>query len=107
MVALERAIDLFQERAGELQHFIIEAGGEAGSRLHLARADHAPRRAPNRGTSAEEPVDEQVLTFVNRLSDLLFSVRALRQHARGLAEEQWDATRTAAFSQLIARASPG
>ncbi len=90
VVALERAIDLFQQRAGELQHFIIEAGGEAGSRLHLARA--IMRRAERRivALSAEEPVDEQVLAFVNRLSDALFAAARYANTLEGIAEEQWD-----------------
>ena len=40
--------------------------------------------------TAEEPVDEQVLAFVNRLSDLLFSAARYANTVEGFAEEQWD-----------------
>ena len=43
---LEHAIDVFQERAGDLNHFVLEAGGEATTRLHVARA--IMRRAERR-----------------------------------------------------------
>jgi len=90
VLALEHAIDVFQARAGEMRHFIIESGGEATSRLHLARA--IIRRAERRivALAAEEPVDEQVLAFVNRCSDLLFSAARYANALGGGAEEQWD-----------------
>jgi len=90
VVALEHAIDLLQGRAGELHHFVIEAGGEAATRLHLARA--IMRRAERRVVAlcAEEPVDEQVLAFVNRCSDVLFSAARYANVLDGIAEEQWD-----------------
>jgi len=91
VAVLERAVDVFQERSGELEHFIIEAGGEAGSRLHVARA--TMRRAERRivALAAEEAVDEQVLAFVNRCSDLLFAAARYANKLEGRADEQWDA----------------
>jgi len=90
VVALEHAIDAFQERCGELRHFIIESGGEAASRLQLARA--IIRRSERRvvALAAEEPVDEQVLAFINRCSDLLFSAARYAGTLDGVAEETWD-----------------
>jgi cob(I)alamin adenosyltransferase len=87
---LERAIDQFQERSGELTHFVLEAGSEPASRLHLARA--IMRRAERRIylLNAEEPVDEQVLAFVNRCSDLLFAAARYSNATQGVPEEQWD-----------------
>ena len=87
---LEHAIDVFQERAGDLNHFVLEAGGEATTRLHVARA--IMRRAERRvvALSAEEPVDEQVRAFVNRCSDLLFAAARYAATLEGATEEQWD-----------------
>ncbi len=95
---LERAIDLFQARSGELTHFVLEAGSEAACRLHLARA--IMRRAERRIylLNAEEPVDEQVLAFVNRSSDLLFAAARYANALQGVPEEQWD--RSAARPEL-------
>jgi len=90
VAVLERAIDLFQERAGDLQHFILEAGGEDASRLQLARA--IMRRAERRvvALAAEEAVDDQVRAFVNRCSDLLFAAARYANALAGSAEERWD-----------------
>ena len=90
IVALETAVDVFTDHTPLLTHFVIEAGSEAGSRLQLARA--ITRRAERRivALTAQEPVDEFVLTFVNRLSDTLF---ASARYANALAEsadELWD-----------------
>jgi cob(I)alamin adenosyltransferase len=89
---LERAIDRFQDRAGELTHFVLEAGTETACRLHLARA--IMRRAERRiyVLNAEEPVDEQVLAFVNRSSDLLFAAARYSNATQGGGEELWDSS---------------
>jgi cob(I)alamin adenosyltransferase len=90
VVFLEHAIDRFQERSGELTHFVLEAGSEAACRLHVARA--IMRRAERRiyVLNAEEPVDEQVLSFVNRCSDLLFAAARYCNATHGVAEEHWN-----------------
>jgi cob(I)alamin adenosyltransferase len=90
VLVLEHAVDAFQERSGELTHFIVEAGSEAACRLHVARA--IMRRAERRvvALTAEEPVDEQVLAFVNRCSDLLFAAARCANAVDGSAEELWD-----------------
>lgn len=88
---LEAAIDRFMERSGPLTHFVIEAGCEAAARLHLARA--VTRRAERRlvALAAQEPVDEQVEAFVNRLSDALFASARYANHLAGVTDELWDA----------------
>ena len=87
---LESAIDRFMERSGPLTHFVIETGCEAAARLQLARA--ITRRAERRvvALSLEEPVDEQVEMFVNRLSDALFASARYANHLAGITDEQWD-----------------
>lgn len=87
---LEHAIDRFESTTGPLTHFVIEAGSEPACRLHLARA--IMRRAERRivALMAEEPVDEQVLAFVNRSSDLLFSAARYANVTSGGTEELWD-----------------
>jgi cob(I)alamin adenosyltransferase len=89
---LERAIDAFQARSGELVHFVIESGSDTASRLHIARA--VMRRA-ERGIyrlATEEPVPEQVLAFVNRCSDLLFAAARYCNATEDIPEELWNAT---------------
>ncbi len=87
---IERAIDLFTERSGELTHFVIEGGCETACRLHMART--IARRAERRVTtlSTTEPVSEQVLAFINRVSDLLFAAARYANATAGSPEEVWD-----------------
>ncbi len=87
---LEHAIDRFEQESGPLTHFIVESGCEAAARLHVARA--LMRRAERRivALTAEEPVDEQVLAFVNRSSDVLFAAARYANKRAGIAEEAWD-----------------
>lgn len=87
---LEHAIDTFEQRTGPLTHFVIEAGSEAASRLHVART--VMRRAERRlvALSADEPIDEQVRAFVNRASDTLFAAARYANALDGVAQELWD-----------------
>ena len=86
---LEKAIDHFDERLPELTHFILPGGGRGGSRLHFART--VCRRAERAATRlhAEQPMNLEVLRYLNRLSDLLFVLaRAENQHT-GSPEIAW------------------
>lgn len=90
IVALEDAVDVFTDHTPPLTHFVIEAGSEAGSRLQFARA--ITRRAERRivALAAQEPVDEMLLTFVNRLSDTLFASARYANSLAESSEELWD-----------------
>jgi cob(I)alamin adenosyltransferase len=87
---LESAIDRLGKIGGGLSGFSLEAGNDAAGRAHLARA--IVRRAERRtvALAAYEPVDHQVLAFLNRLSDLLFAIAHYVNAIEGVAEEPWD-----------------
>jgi cob(I)alamin adenosyltransferase len=70
--ALERSIDACQADLEPLANFILPGGSEAGAFLHLART--VARRAERlMVTLAEsEPVSQDALRYLNRLSDALF-----------------------------------
>jgi cob(I)alamin adenosyltransferase len=81
---LERELDAFNEPLPVLKEFILPGGGPAAAACHVART--VVRRAERRVLSlaAEEPVAEEVLQYLNRLSDLLFVLtRVLNRHAGG------------------------
>lgn len=69
---LEREIDECQAVLKPLQHFILPGGHTSGALLHLART--IARRAERRCVTLarEEPVDSQIIRYLNRLSDLCF-----------------------------------
>lgn len=70
---LERELDALNARLEPLDSFVLPGGSEASARLHLART--ITRRAERRVValaSTGDPVSAPVLTYLNRLSDLLF-----------------------------------
>ena len=84
---LETWMDAFDEELPPLESFILPGGGRAGAALHHARA--VCRRAERRAVAlaAEEAVDEDILVYLNRLSDALFVFARLVNARDGEAEE--------------------
>ncbi len=70
--SLEEAIDAVNAGLDPLKSFILPAGTPGAAALHLARA--IVRRAERAmvATHAETRLNPHALTYVNRLSDLLF-----------------------------------
>jgi len=69
---LEEELDAWNERLPELRSFVLPGGGRVGALLHVART--VCRRAERCVISLaeHEPVGEQVIPYLNRLSDHLF-----------------------------------
>ena len=69
---LERAIDRLNEPLAPLRSFVLPGGTPAAAWLHLART--VCRRAERAVVTLmrTEPVNPQVVVYLNRLSDLLF-----------------------------------
>jgi len=88
---LEAWIDGAWKEAGPLNSFILPGGGETSARLHLARA--VCRRAERAVVelNSHEPVAPIVLTYVNRLSDLLFALSRQMNRREGKVEIPWPA----------------
>jgi len=72
VAALEATIDHYGRRTGGFTGFVLPGCDEASARLHVARA--AVRRAEREAVAlnASDPVDPEVLAFLNRASDLLY-----------------------------------
>lgn len=84
---LEAWIDEADEELDPLQSFILPGGSEAGAKLHHARA--VSRRAERRAVAlaADEAVNEHAITYLNRLSDALFTFARLVNKRDGEREE--------------------
>ncbi len=69
---LEREIDAMNDSLAPLPSFILPSGSAAVASLHLARA--IVRRAERAAVAlnADEPLNPQLLAYINRLSDHLF-----------------------------------
>lgn len=90
---LEQCLDRMNEELSPLKEFILPGGGKAAAHCHLARA--MCRRAERTIVSLarESEISEQVLAYINRLSDLLFvGCRVLSREA-GAQEVYWQSSR--------------
>lgn len=85
----EKEIDDLTAKLPELQNFILPGGSLAGSQLHLART--VTRRAERRivELSEKEKVDEGIIIYVNRLSDLLFMIARFVNYKENKKETLW------------------
>ena len=85
---LEQWIDTLEQELPPLRRFILAGGSPAGAAFHVART--VCRRAERSIVSlGPETVDNDVIVYVNRLSDLLF-VMARAANARAASPElEW------------------
>jgi cob(I)alamin adenosyltransferase len=92
---LERWIDEFQLELPELTAFILPGGCMAGASLHLARAVcRRSERALVALVETKLKADLSTeLVYLNRLGDLLFVLARYINHAAGVGETKWSATR--------------
>jgi len=86
---LERAIDEADANLPPLRAFILPGGSPKAATLHLART--VCRRAERSvvGLSREAEVPPLFLAYLNRLSDLLFTLARLANHRDGRQDVTW------------------
>jgi cob(I)alamin adenosyltransferase len=89
VVRLEQIIDRFEAELPPLRRFILPGGSPAGAFLHLART--VCRRAERRivTLARETEISPVVITYMNRLSDLLFVLARAANHRAGAEEMPW------------------
>lgn len=89
IAVLEALIDKFDEELGELKNFILPGGDAAAAALHVART--ITRRAERDVVtlSEHEAVNEHVGVYLNRLSDLLFTMARVTNMRMGVRETKW------------------
>jgi cob(I)alamin adenosyltransferase len=86
---LEADCDRLNAELPELTSFVLPGGGEHAARLHLART--VCRRAEREALVAANAhaVNQLVLVYLNRLSDLLFILARVANAAEGHLEPLW------------------
>lgn len=91
---LEADLDCLNADLPPLKDFILPGGGEAAAACHLART--IVRRAERRVSTLRrnEDVRDEVLTYLNRLSDLLFVIARILSRAESGREVIWDRKRS-------------
>ena len=86
---LESAIDRIDGELTELSSFILPGGTTKSARLHYARS--VCRRAERSAVALarHEAVPAVAVTYLNRLSDLLFVVARLANHRSNIPDIKW------------------
>ncbi len=90
---LEAEMDLMDAALPELRHFVLPGGHSSVSVAHVART--VCRRAERLvvALDQEEPVDEMVIKYLNRLSDYLFVLSRKMAYELGVEEVKWQPRR--------------
>lgn len=90
---LEGLIDRFDAELEPLQQFILPAGHASSAALHHARA--IARRAERACVTLAglEPINAQAIVYLNRLSDLLFTMARSANARNGVSESRFHVPR--------------
>jgi cob(I)alamin adenosyltransferase len=85
----ERTIDQADIELPPLKAFVLPAGSAKAAALHLART--VCRRAERRviELADQAPVPQLFIVYLNRLSDLLFTLARLANHRTGSGDVTW------------------
>ena len=88
IVRLEASIDRLEAELPPLRRFILPGGSRAGALLHFSRT--VCRRAERAIVSlGAEHVNQHLVIYVNRLSDLLFVMARAVNHRASQPEIEW------------------
>ena len=85
----ENAIDHFEEKLEPLKNFILPGGSKGAALLNVCRT--VCRRAERRVVALKNTVqiDEKIIIFLNRLSDLLFVLARYENQISGYKDVIW------------------
>lgn len=86
---MEGWMDAADAELSPLRAFVLPGGTEGAAALHLARTvcRRAERAVVHLGTL--EPVEEGIIVYLNRLSDLLFTFARLENRRAGRGDIEW------------------
>lgn len=89
----ETFIEKLTEKLPALRSFILPGGSRGGATLHLARS--MSRRAERRvvALSHKEALDDEIIIYINRLSDLLFTMARFVNKQKRILEIPWKGVR--------------
>lgn len=95
IAAMERAMDQFDQELPALTSFILPGGTKAAAALHHARC--VCRRAERRIVPLMRAgdVEQDIVVYLNRLSDLLFVMARVVNFRAGRADVPWVAPKKA------------
>lgn len=101
IAALEHHIDDAEAEVPPLQTFILPTGTDAAARLHVARTlvRRAERAVVDLRERHSEVLRDEVVIYLNRLSDLLFALARVVNHRAGVGDIPWQARKGRGVSE--------
>ncbi len=89
-INLEKQIDRFVDELPELKNFILPGGTKAAAILHHARTvcRRAEREIVKLSRNAE--IGNEIIVYLNRLSDFLFVLSRIVNHRSGIKDIIWE-----------------
>jgi cob(I)alamin adenosyltransferase len=86
---LEHEIDKIEKQLPQLKHFILPGGNPIISFCHVARCVCRRAERVTVQLAAESMVDENVMVYLNRLSDYLFMLARMVGYEQNVPERKW------------------
>jgi cob(I)alamin adenosyltransferase len=88
----ESEIDSFEEKLEPLKNFILPGGSKGAALLHVCRT--VCRRAERNVTAlkSEEIINDNIVIFLNRLSDLFFVLARYENLVSNIPDVKWNKT---------------
>lgn len=86
---MEARIDTMEEVLPPLVNFVLPGGSELGATVHLARGVCRRVERQTVALHQKEAVDTNIITYLNRLSDLLFMLARFINRQQGVTEVIW------------------
>ena len=88
---LEETIDSLDDDLPPLKHFIVPGGTPTAAALHVARTVCRRAERHTLEASGQETISPEAVTYLNRLSDLLFVLARWANRQAGIDEAEWKA----------------
>ncbi len=87
---LEKSIDKFENKLEPLRNFILPGGTKSAAMLHICRT--VARRAERRVVALNNTVKvgQNIIIFLNRLSDLLFVLARYENKCQNVPDTKWN-----------------
>lgn len=86
---LEKEIDDWDKDLAPLKKFILPGGSIAGATLHLARTVARRTERTIAALARQEKINQYTLTYINRLSDWLFTIARFANKVEKIKEVTW------------------
>lgn len=87
--ALEALIDSLNTELAPLENFVLPGGDQGAAVLHISRTVCRRTEREALTLSREQPIGDQVLPYLNRLSDVLFAMARWQNAQTGSEAPLW------------------